>query len=111
MAHEDTCPHCRAKRDPGTVAEVEAPVVPDLPAVPTPIRVHTANRSPFDCTLHPDGMLTAVIGGEVCRNFMSFADMCERSWTGAHFEMNPEPMQEPSPAAKPIEVVQESLAL
>jgi hypothetical protein len=104
------CPHCRAKAGLDTTQAGETPfAVPELPDVPTPMRVHTPDRAPFDCTLHPDGTLTAVMGGEVRRNFFSFADMCERNWVDAHFEFNPPPLIEepaPQPAA---ELVQEAL--
>lgn len=63
-----------------------------LPAEPTPIRVHTDGLPPFDCTLHPDGTLTAVVGGEVRRNFMSFAEMRERNWTRSRIEFHPGPL-------------------
>lgn len=108
--HEEMCPHCRAQAGldaPG----VEAAPVPDLPAAPTLLRVHTVGRAPFDCTLHPDGTLTAVLGGEVRRNALTFADMCERNWAGAHFELNPPPLPDEETEAEQAAVVQEALAL
>lgn len=110
--HEEMCPHCRAKAGlDGAAVEVEPIAMPDLPDRPTPIRVHTADRAPFDCTLHPDGTLTAVVGGEVRRNFLSFAAMCEQNWAGAHFEVDPPPLPEPSPAVEDVDTVQEAFAL
>lgn len=107
--HEETCPHCRAKQageaEPVAVAGQE--IV--MPAVPTPIRVHQPDRPPFDCTLHPDGTLTAVLGGEVRRNFFTFDDMRETNWATAHFEIDPPPLvEEPAPEAA-VEAVQEAL--
>ena len=108
MAGPCDCRHCKAP------AIEETPAVPEpigLPAVPTPIRVHTADRAPFDCTLHPDGTLTAVFNGEQRRNFMTFADMRERAWAQARIEFNPPPpVEEPEPEQAPP-VVQEALAL
>lgn len=73
-----------------------------LPDEPTPIRVHKAGLPPFDCTLHPDGTLTALLGGELRRNFMSFDDMRERNWQHARIEFNPPPLDtEPQPADEP----------
>jgi hypothetical protein len=102
------CRHCKpptqAVADEQDVAELI-----ELPDEPTPIRVHTPGLRPFDCTLHPDGTLTAVLGGEVRRNFFTFDDMRERNWAGAHFEFNPPPLSEepePEPAGG---VVQDAL--
>lgn len=96
------CRHCQ----PTTPAAV-APAVPEaieLPAEPTPIRVHTADFPPFDCTLHPDGTLTAVLGGELRRNFMTFADMRERAWATARIESGPPPLDvEPEPERVPAQ--------
>lgn len=92
--HEQMRPHCRVKQagdDAATDVVVQEIALPD---VPTPIRVHQPGRTPFDCTLHPDGTLTAVMGGEVRRNLLSFADMRERNWAGAHFEVDPPPLVE-----------------
>lgn len=88
---------------------VEAEPVPEpieLPAVPTPIRVHTPGRAPFDCTLHPDGMLTAVINGQRLRNMLTLADMLDMNWAGARIEFNPGPMPETKP-----EPVQDAIPL
>lgn len=109
MAGPCDCRHCKAP------AVEETPAVPEaieLPAVPTPIRVHTADYPPMDCTLHPDGTLTRTgVNGELQRNFMSFVDMRERGWAMAHIEFNPEPLpEEPEPEQAPP-VVQEALAL
>lgn len=102
------CRHCTAS-SPAAVVELAEPQPIVLPDVPMPIRVHTADRTPFDCTLHPDGTLTAVFGGEVRRNFLSFADMRERGWAHARIEFNPPPLPdepEPEPA---VEAVQDAL--
>lgn len=101
MAGPCKCTHCR-----GPAAGAEAasePQVIALPAKPTPIRVHTAHAAPLDCVLHPDGSLTARMGGEVRRNFLSFADMRERNWADARIEFNPGPLSEPPvPDAAPV---------
>ncbi|MBE4758355.1 hypothetical protein PV383_19865 [Streptomyces caniscabiei] len=108
--HEEMCPHCRAKAglDSRQAGTAEPFTMPELPGVPTLIRVHTADGKPFDCTLHPDGTLTAVIGGEVRRNFLSFADMCERNWAAAHFEWDPQPLPAAGPEPEKTSAVQES---
>lgn len=100
------CPHCASP-----AAEAEAPRELEpiaLPAVPTLIRVHTEGLPPFDCTLHPDGTLTAVLGGETRRNSLSFAEMRERNWADAHIEFNPAPLPaeepEPGPAAEAVQI-------
>lgn len=100
------CRHCTTP-----AATVETPHEPErieLPTEPTPIRVYTADASPFDCTLHPDGTLTAVFGGEVRRNFMTFADMRERGWKHARIAFNPPPLPLPE-AAPAVEAVQDAL--
>jgi hypothetical protein len=101
------CPHCRTQAGLGQGGKPAAPPIPGLPQLPTPLRVHTTDRPPFDCILHPDGTLTAVLDGELRRNFLTFADMCERNWAGAHFELNPAPLvDEPAPV-----VVQDAIPL
>ncbi len=111
--HEELCPHCRARKglDGAQGGELVPVVPPALPDRSTPLRVHTAGAPRFDCVLHPDGTLTAVIGGEVRRNFLSFADMCERNWADAHFELDPPPLaDDPGPDPEPeIVPVQEAL--
>lgn len=104
------CRHCQPATPAAVASAVPEPV--ELPAVPTPIRVHTADFPPMDCTLHPDGTLTRVAAsGELLRNFMTFADMRERGWATAHVEFNPGPLpEEPEPEQAPL-VVQEALAL
>ncbi|MGW0012440.1 hypothetical protein ACWDVX_22190 [Streptomyces tendae] len=100
------CRHCVA---PTPAATPREPQHIDLPPEPTPIRVHTAGRPPFDCVLHPDATLTAVVGGEVRRNFLSFADMRERNWQHAHIELNPGPLTEDAEPETAAEAVQEVL--
>lgn len=108
--HEEMCPHCRTKQagDDESVESVEQEIA--LPTAPTPIRVYVEGR-PFDCTLHPDGTLTAVFNGEQRRNFMTFADMRERAWARAHIEFNPEPLPEDPEPEQAAPVVQEALSL
>ena len=108
--HEETCPHCRAKAglDDTTTEAVVQEI--QLPAVPTAIRVHAPGRPPFDCTLHPNGALTAVLGGELRRNFFTLAEMLERNWAGAHIEFNPPPLEEEPMPEPVVEAVQEALA-
>jgi len=108
-AHQARCPQCREKAGrEGPIAEVVVQEI-ELPAIPTPIRVHSGDMPPFDCTLHPDGSLTAVLGGELRRNAMSFAAMRERNWADAHIELNPPPLiEEPTPEPA-VEAVQDAL--
>lgn len=89
MNRKCTCHHCTT---PAAAAELAEPQPIDLPAEPAPIRVHTADCAPFDCTLHPDGTLTAVFGGEVRRNFLTLAEMRERNWARAFIEFHPAPL-------------------
>lgn len=112
MAGPCDCRHCKAP------AAEETPAAPEpieLPAEPTPIRVHTADRAPFDCVLHPDGTLTRVdANGELRRNFLTFADMRERGWATARIEFNPPPLpEEPEPETVPTppEPVQDVIPL
>lgn len=101
-----TCRYCTA---PAAVEEQPEPEPIQLPAAPTPIRVHQPDRPPFDCTLHPDGTLTAILGGEHRRNFFTLAEMLERNWAEAHFEFNPAPLAEAAEPEPVAEAVQEAL--
>ncbi|MGW2720813.1 hypothetical protein [Streptomyces sp. NPDC001492] len=102
--HEEMCPHCRGKAGLDETPTVEAREI-TLPAVPTAIRVHQSDQPPFDCTLHPDGTLTAVLAGELRRNHFTLAEMCERNWAGAHIEFDPPPLiEEPEPEPAPAVV-------
>jgi|1185.fasta_scaffold1450511_2 hypothetical protein len=109
--HEEMCPHCRAKTglDTSQAGEAAEPIVPELPDLPTPMRVHASDRPPFDCTLHPDGTLTAVLAGELRRNFFTFAEMRETNWADAHFELNPPPLVEEPEPGPVVEAVQDAL--
>lgn len=109
--HEETCPHCRAKAGLDEASEASAREPIRLPEIPTPIRVHTPGRAPFDCTLHPDGTLTAVLGGELRRNAFTFAEMLATSWADSHIEFNPTPLAEEPVAGQAAPVVQEAIAL
>lgn len=94
-----TCRYCAA---PDAVEEQPAPEPIRLPDKPTLIRVHHDGRT-LDCTLHPDGTLTAVLGGELCRNFFTLAEMQERNWEHAFIEFDPQPLEaEPEPEAVPV---------
>lgn len=94
-----TCRHCVA---PTVVEERSAPEPIPLPDRPTLIRVHHDGRTQ-DCTLHPDGTLTAVLGGELRRNFFTLAEMLERNWEHAFIEVDPQPLAaEPVPEAVPV---------
>jgi hypothetical protein len=89
-----TCVHC-AKTDTAAGEEQKATPEPiQLPDVPRLIRVHTPDRKPFDCTVHPDGTLTAVIMGRPHRNLMSFADMIATDWSSSHIEWDPAPLED-----------------
>lgn len=110
--HQQMCPHCRAKAG---LDEVETPTAEpqpiELPDAPTPIRVHRPDLPPFDCTLHPDGTLTAVFGGETRRNLVTFDEMREQGWRHAHVEFNPGPLhEEPEPEPAPA-VVQDAIPM
>lgn len=93
---------CRCCTGPAA-AETQEPEPIALPDRPTPIRVHTEGRPPFDCTLHPDGTLTAMFGGELRRNFMSFDDMRDRDWAGARIEFNPPALDNEPEEAAPVQ--------
>lgn len=102
------CRHCTSS-SPAAIAEPTEQVEIELPDVATPIRVHTAHQPPFDCTLHPDGTLTAVFNGEQRRNLVSFAGMREMNWKHAQVEFNPPPLPDEPEAAPAVEVVQDAL--
>lgn len=98
-----TCRHCAT---PAAAENHPEPEPIQLPATPTPIRVHRDGHTQ-DCTLHPDGTLTTVIGGQPYRNLLTFAEMRERNWQAARIEFDPGPLaDEPEPEA---EAVQEPL--
>ncbi|WP_460071118.1 hypothetical protein [Streptomyces sp. YKOK-I1] len=99
------CRHCAAPAAEAVAAEQHI----ELPTTPTPIRVHTEGLRPQDCTLHPDGTLTAVFNGQMHRNLMSFAEMRERNWRHARIEFNPPPLCEEPETPLAAEAVQDSL--
>lgn len=93
---------CRCCTGPAAV-ETPAPEPIALPDTATPIRVHIDGRPPFHCTLHPDGTLTAVFGGELRRNFMGFEDMRDRDWASARIEFNPPALDDEPEEATPVQ--------
>lgn len=106
MSGRCDCRQCAAPAA-ETVAQEQRQI--ELPAEPTPIRVHTPGLRPQDCTLHPDGTLTAVRHGQLYRNLLSFDDMRERNWKHARIEFNPPPLPSaPEPEQGP-EAVQDAL--
>ena len=103
------CRHCTAP-SPAAVETAEPEPI-GLPDEPTLIRVHTADMAPMDCTLHPDGTLTAMFGGELRRNFVTFADMRETNWRHARIELNPRPLpDETEPESQP-QLTQDAIPL
>lgn len=110
--HEETCPHCRAKAglDTGPLGEIEPIPVPDLPDHPRVFRIHYPAGHARDYTLHPDGRLTFAVAGQLLTTSLSFADMVEMSWQGAHVEWDPEPAESVTQLPRP-EPVQNVLIL
>jgi hypothetical protein len=94
-----------------TGQEPTGPEPINLPDRPTPIRVHTSDSPPFDCTLHPDGTLTAVINGQHLRNMLTLTDMLEMNWAGARIEFDPQPLPEEPEPQQPAAAVQEAIDL
>ncbi|WP_128378508.1 hypothetical protein [Streptomyces cavernae] len=106
------CRRCRPRSSPGSRAATspqptlapetapgQAPI--ELPTEPRQIRIHSPGMRPFDCTLHPDGTLTAVMHGKPYRNLCTFADMLERNWANSHIDWNPEPLPDEEPEHAP----------
>ncbi|MGY1548402.1 hypothetical protein [Streptomyces sp. MN6] len=83
------CPQCKPKQ-PTPQSAARAPI--PLPDQPTPIRVHRHDQAPMDCTLHPDGSLTAVLAGRLHRNAFTLADMLATGWADARIELHPAPL-------------------
>jgi hypothetical protein len=102
------CPHCTGPAAKETPAEPESIELPDRP---TSIRVHTADAPPFDCTLHPDGTLTAVINGQHLRNMLTLVDMLDMNWAGARIEFDPQPLPEEPEPEQAAAAVQEAIEL
>jgi hypothetical protein len=101
-----TCPHCKpaveAAVDNGPI--VHAPV--ELPDQPRLFRVHSHNRPPQDCTLHPDGRMSMQAGAETLWSMVSFDDMRDMNWREARIEWDPPPLPAetvPEPSAAPVQ--------
>ncbi|UQA95687.1 hypothetical protein [Streptomyces halobius] len=88
-----TCPYCRKP----AALEPEAQPVPEpveLPSAPWAFRVHSPDRAPQGCTLHPDGTITSVMGGQLWRCGQSFDEMRAMGWGDSHIEWDPGPLDE-----------------
>lgn len=111
--HEEMCPHCRAKTglDTGPVGEVEPIPVPDLPDQPRVFRIHYPAGHARDYTIHPDGRLTFAVGDQLLTTSLSFANMVEMSWEGAHIEWDPEPPEIVTQLPSRPEPVQDAITL
>ncbi|MFI9012621.1 hypothetical protein ACIGZI_01145 [Streptomyces griseus] len=107
--HEQRCPHCRAKNGAAAAPAAPEPIaLPDpMPTELAPFRIHYADGRIQDCTLHPDGRLTMTAAGRHWVSALSFEDMAETSWDGAHIEWNPAPLN--LAATSPAAVVQDAL--
>lgn len=111
-AHRGTCgcPYCKPKQATTPAPAAREPI--PLPARPTPIRVHHPGRPPQDCTLHPDGTLTAVLAGRPHRSALSFDDMLSTNWADARIELNPAPLDVDGGGGAPADTsVQDALPL
>lgn len=86
-AEQQTAP---AEHIPHPAAPVVHPPV-ELPAAPRRFRVHLTERHPLDATLHPDGMITAVMSGSVWQSAFTFDEMRTMGWEHAHIEWDPAP--------------------
>lgn len=94
----DTDTELAAEEIPGTEHELAdgstSPHPPvELPAEPRPFRVHSAKGyPPLDCTLHPDGSVTAFMGGNWYRNAYPFDGIRATDWADARIEWDPAPL-------------------
>lgn len=83
------------------------PALPiELPTEPRRFRVHKDSYEPMDCTLHPDGRMTTVIGNETLRSALSLEDMLDMNWRDAEIEWDPvdEPASEACAEEAPVAV-------
>jgi hypothetical protein len=69
----------------------------ELPDRPRPFRVHFPDGRTQDVTLHPDGVMTTVLAGQVLRSLFTFDEMRERNWEHTQIEWDP---PTPSPGAR-----------
>jgi len=92
--HQQTCPHCRAKAGFGEAVDTppEPIAIPELPFESRLFRIYYPAGHHRDYTLHPDGRLTFAFAGQLLTTSLSFADMADMSWEGAHIEWDPEPV-------------------
>jgi hypothetical protein len=74
----------------------------ELPDRPRPFRVHFPDGRTQDVTLHPDGVMTTVLAGQVLGSLFTFDEMRERNWEHTQIEWDPPPLpQEPEADARP----------
>lgn len=109
--HQQMCAHCRAKAGLDTASDIELePIpVPELPDEPRLFRIYYPAGHARDYTLHPDGRLTFAIAAQLLTTALSFAEMVDMSWEGAHIEWDPDPIKPviPVPGLPPL--VQDAL--
>lgn len=93
------CRHCVPPVPTPAAVEPEGGPV-QLPVEPRPFRVHHPDGRTQDCTLHPNGRLTAVMAGQEWTSALSFDEMRATSWARARIEWDPAPVEpEPEPEA------------
>jgi hypothetical protein len=108
MSSGHACKHCApATATEPVVKTVEAPV--ELPTEPRRFRVHLAERPHLDCTLHPDGMVTAVMAGQLWRCAFTFHEMRAGDWADAGIEWDPDPLTDDTPPPQAPTAVQDAL--
>lgn len=99
MASACSCRHCKPAAPTATEQPTAHPPI-ELPDQPRTFRVHHDGRTQ-DCTLHPDGRLTMTAAGQEWVSALTFDEMRERNWAGAHIEWDPAPLESPPEPAVP----------
>lgn len=92
MSAGHTCKYCADQETAGEGAPVTepAPATVELPTVPRRFFVHFADGHVQDCTLHPDGTLTAAMVGQTWRSGLSYEEMhAFGGWAGTRIEWDP----------------------
>ncbi|MEW2302040.1 hypothetical protein AB0958_19040 [Streptomyces sp. NPDC006655] len=108
MSRGHACKYC-------TDTTVERPVEKtltspvELPTEPRRFRVHLVERPHLDCTLHPDGMVTTVMAGQLWRCAFSFDEMRTGDWATAGIEWDPDPLADDTPPPPEPTAMQDAL--